>query len=83
MVIVTNDGAILGAAGVNGPEEQPAVQQCYSCKVISDVMPFPLAGYMIYHTVKNRRKVVGWERTKLYIVNGLFTASKCFFVDSF
>jgi len=55
--------------------EQP---QCLSCKVISDSLPFAGVGYMIYHTVKYRRTMFGWQRTKLYIVNGMFTASKCF-----
>jgi len=57
--------------------EQP-VTECLSCRVISDCLPFACAAYMVYHTVKHRRTLTGWQRTKLYIVNGLFTASKCF-----
>ena len=61
-----------------GDAEQPASEACYSCQVISDGLPFALVGYLVYHTLKNRRTLTGKDRTKLYIINGLFTTSKCF-----
>jgi len=66
------------AAGAKSHTEQPTHQECVSCKVITDGLMFFIAGYLTYHTYKHRRTVTGWNRTQLYIVNGLFIASKCF-----
>jgi len=57
---------------------KPLLQDCASCQMIRTGLPFAMASYLVYHTYKNRLKLRGWERTKLYIVNGLFTTSKCF-----
>jgi len=46
--------------------------------MIRTVLPFAMVSYLVYHTYQNRLKLRGWERTKLYIVNGLLTTSKCF-----
>ena len=69
-------------ADVNYPEQSATELQskCYSCQVISDGLPFALVGYLVYHTIKNRRTLTGKQRRMLYITNGLLTTSKCFLV---
>lgn len=54
------------------------VEECTSCKIISDILPFAGAFWLVYHAYKNRLRATGRQRIKLYIVNGLFAASKCF-----
>ena len=66
------------ASAENAGAPQSLFKDCPSCQMISTGLPFALAGYIVYHTFKNRTTLTGWQRTKLYIINGLFTTSKCF-----